>query len=61
MIGGQPAKRVRSETSTKTPTLSYYQLANGRGLRVRVTPATTTRQTDLETAFLSLKLTTSTP
>lgn len=61
MIGGQPAKRVRSANSLQTPALSYYQLANNRGLRVRITPATTTRQTDLEQAFLSLKFTSSTP
>lgn len=61
MIGGQPAKRVRSTGSLQTPGLSYYQIANNRGLRIQVTPATTTRQADLEQAFLSLKFTSSTP
>lgn len=61
MMGGQPAKRVRGLTSTQVPTLSYYQLADNHGLRVRITPATTTHQADIEAAFLTLKFTSSTP
>lgn len=60
MIGGQPAKRVQAVSVTKTPSLSYYQLVAGHGLRIQVTPATTTRQTELESAFLSLKFASST-
>ncbi len=60
-IGGQDAKRVRNVNSLKVPQLAYYQLANGRGLRIQVNPATTTHQAEIERAFLSLKFTSSTP